>query len=228
MFQVNTDWNPLQAKLKEIILKKERFDETQQLLLEMHSIVHSSVVYDTKRIAFMDEIWSELGDKAFRTMPTLKDDTVAWNIWHITRIEDLTSNYLISEQDQVLDDTRQYRLNTVVKDTGNAMSDSEIVEFSNQINRESLYEYRNAVGLRTKKIIENLRPEDMKRKVSEEGLKKIADVGGVTEQTDSIWLLDFWGKKTVAGIFMMPITRHQIVHLNDCRRLKEVCQKDKR
>jgi hypothetical protein len=44
---------------------------------------------------------------------------------------------------------------------------------------------------------------------------------GVTEHKDSVWLLDFWGKKTVAGILLMPITRHQIVHLNDCIKLKE-------
>jgi hypothetical protein len=44
--------------------------------------------------------------------------------------------------------------------------------------------------------------------------------GVLTRQDDSIWLLDFWGKKTVAGLLQMPITRHQIVHINDCFKLK--------
>jgi hypothetical protein len=222
MFQVGTDWNPLQAKLKEIILKKDRFEEMQQLLLQMHSLVHSSNVYNGHCVTYMDEVWSDLQDNAFRTMPTVKDDTVAWNIWHITRIEDLTSNILINNQKQVLDEGWLKRLNTTITDTGNAMSDEEIIALSNQINREELYLYRNAVGLRTKEIIEGLKPEDMKRKVAKEGLDRIASEGGVTQQPDAVWLLDFWGKKNVAGIILMPITRHQIVHLNDCRRLKEV------
>jgi hypothetical protein len=225
MFQVGTDWNPLQAKLKEIILKKDRFEEMQQLLLQLHSLVHSADVYKGHSLTYMDEIWSDMEDKAFRTMPTVKDDTVAWNIWHITRIEDLTSNILIGNQKQVLDDEWLTRLNTTVTDTGNAMSDGEIIALSNQLNREALYFYRNAVGLRTKEIIQGLKPMDLKRNVAKEGLDRIAFEGGVTQQPDAVWLLDFWGKKNVAGIILMPITRHQIVHLNDCRRLKEVMKK---
>lgn len=227
MFQVGTDWNPLQARLKEIITKKEHFEEMKQLLLQMHSLVHSSTVYGGTTTTYMDEVWDGLDDRAFRTMPTIKDDTIAWDIWHITRIEDLTSNYLMQEREQVLDGQWLQRLNTTVTDTGNSMSDEEIISFSNQVNQDSLYEYRNAVGQRTKKIIEGLKPEDGKRKVSQEGISRIVKTGGVANHPDAIWLLDFWGKKTVAGIIQMPITRHQIVHLNDCRRLKELCKKMK-
>lgn len=224
MFQAGTDWNPLQARLKEIILKQDHFEETKQLLLQMHSFVHSSSVYGISDITYMDEIWKDMSDKAFRRMPTIKDDTIAWNIWHITRIEDLTANYLIANQTQVFDEIWAERLHTAIKDTGNAMSDPEIISFSNEVDMEALYEYRNAVGRRTKSVIEELKPEAMRRKVSKDGLRLIAESGGVTQHPDSAWLLDFWGRKNVAGIFQMPITRHQIVHLNDCRRLKKICK----
>jgi hypothetical protein len=191
----------------------------------MHSLVHSSEVYQREKTSYMDEIWESLEDMAFRTMPTVKDDTVAWDIWHITRIEDLTSNLLIRNQEQVLNAEWLTLLNVSVKDTGNAMSDEEILDFSNKVNREGLYQYRNAVGRRTREIIESLKPEDMKRKVSKDGLERIQTEGGVTNHPDSVWLLDFWGRKNVAGIIQMPITRHQIVHLNDCRRLKDVIAK---
>jgi hypothetical protein len=193
----------------------------QELLMQMHSLVHSKEVYNTSKATFMDEVWEGLSDRAFRTMPTVKDDTVAWNIWHITRIEDLTANYLIAGQEQVLDENWHNRLHTRVTDTGNSMTDDEIISFSNEVDQEGLYEYRNAVGIRTKEIIEDLKPEDLKRKVSKEGLEEIAGVGGVAKHPDAIWLLDFWGRKTVAGIIQMPITRHQIVHLNDSIRLKK-------
>ncbi len=195
--------------------------EIQKLLLRMHSMVHSKQVYGEASETIMDEIWEGLTDKAFRTMPTIKDDTVAWNIWHITRIEDLTANYLIAGRDQILDQEWHEKLHTKVTDTGNAMTDEEILSFSNEVDKEALYEYRNSVGRRTKEIIEALKPEDMKRKVSQEGIGAIVRVGGVSEHPDAVWLLDFWGRKTVAGILQMPITRHQIVHLNDSARLKK-------
>jgi hypothetical protein len=169
----------------------------------------------------MDELWEGLEDKAFRTMPTSKDDTIAWNIWHITRIEDLTANFLIVGQEQVLDLSWLERLNTKVTDTGNSMTDEEIIAFSKDVSKEGLYEYRKAVGRRTKEILEGLIPEELKCKVPKEGIVRIAEVGGVAQHPEAIWLLDFWGKKTVAGILQMPITRHQIVHLNASGKLKQ-------
>ena len=225
MFRPGTDWNPLQARLKEIITKKDYFGEMQELLLRMHSLVHSAGVSDGKEGTFFDEIWEGLEDYEFRIMPTVKDDTVAWNIWHITRIEDLTANYLMGAREQVFSPLWQERMRISMTDTGNSMTDDEIISFSNEIDKEALYEFRTAVGKRTREIIEELKPEEIKRKAPGEGIEKIAAVGGVAQHPDAVWLLDFWGRKTVAGIIQMPITRHQIVHLNDCRRLKEVCRR---
>lgn len=42
----------------------------------------------------------------------------------------------------------------------------------------------------------------------------------LTQAPDSHWLLDFWARKRVAGLLLMPITRHQLVHLNACFMLK--------
>jgi hypothetical protein len=225
MFEVTKDWNPRQALLKEIILKKDKFSQTQNLLLEMHSLVHSSTVYKANSATYFDEIWDGLGEAAFRTMPTVKDATIAWDIWHITRIEDITVNILIADGSQVLNEEWLGKLNTAVRDTGNAMTDEEIIVLSTEMDKDALFEYRNAVGKRTKEIIEGLDPGDMGRKFRPEQVARISAEGGVTEHKDSVWLLDFWGRKTVAGIFQMPVTRHQIVHLNDCRKLKQKCQK---
>lgn len=223
MFDVAKDWNPKQAYLKEIILKPDKFEEAQGLLLEMHSSVHASSVYNKNGETYFDEIWRGLNDAAFRAMPTAKDATIAWDIWHITRIEDLTANILIANNKQVLDDGWLEKLNTSVRDTGNAMTDGEIISLSDSLSMDALYEYRCAVGERTRAIIETLRPPDMKRKFNPEQTARILAEGGVTTHKDSVWLLDFWGGKTVAGICLMPLTRHQIVHLNDCRKLKKKC-----
>jgi hypothetical protein len=61
---------------------------------------------------------------------------------------------------------------------------------------------------------------DINRKVEKRHLDKILQNGGLIDDPKSVWLLDFWGKKNVLGLIMMPITRHQIVHLNDCFKIK--------
>ena len=225
MFQIGADWNPKQARLKEIVQKPDRFSEAIDLCLSLHSIVHCSNISPENTATFQDEIWEGLTKKAFVTMPTIRDVTIAWNIWHITRIEDITSNILIHETEQVLDDKWLKRLNTNIRDSGNAMTDTEIMALSGSLDMGELRNYRNAVGIKTRDMLEKLSLFDMKRKIKPESLRKVLDVGGVTEHEDSIWLLDFWGRKTVAGILLMPITRHQIVHLNDCMKLKKKIMK---
>lgn len=225
MFNIGADWNPKQAHLKEILLKNECFDEAVALLSELHAIIHSREVYGGRSETLMDEVWEDLDEKAFRTMPTIKDVTCAWNIWHATRIEDLTANLLIAHTAQVLDKGWLARLNTSVTDTGNAMTDDEIMDFSNGLSMETLKAYRNAVGERTKCIIGAFTPADIKRKVNTGDVSRILAEGGVTERPDSIWLLDFWGRKNVAGLLLMPVTRHQVGHLNDCRKLKKKCER---
>ncbi len=97
-----------------------------------------------------------------------------------------------------------------------------------QLNIEKLIAFRNAVGKRTQDIVKSLSVEDMQRKVSAEGLEVIAQLGGVTSEEDSQWLLDFWGTKDVAGLLLMPPTRHVIMHLNDCCKWKQHIRENKR
>ena len=213
-------WNPKQAQLREALSDAKRFDEAIKLCLELHGIVHSRGVSGLSRPTYYDEIWDGLSREAFVAMPTPKDATIAWNIWHIARIEDITANLLIRDGKQIMDDTWLKRLGVNVRDTGNAMTDEEITDFSRRVDMDALRRYRDAVGTRTRDILSSLEPQDLKRKIKPESLARILREGGVSEHKDSIWLLDFWGRKNVAGILLMPITRHQIVHLNDSMRLK--------
>jgi hypothetical protein len=80
--------------------------------------------------------------------------------------------------------------------------------------------YRIAVGRRTREIIKTLKPSDMKRKFEKDSLERILDEGAVAKVDGAKWLVDFWGRKNVAGILLMPVTRHQVVHINEALRAK--------
>lgn len=224
---ITSDWNPKQKRLKEIIRNKEMFEEARELFVSMHYLVHFSDISRLETPTLMDILFDGLQKNEFAIMPTQKDVTIAWSLWHITRIEDLTINILVNESDQILNDKWLTKLKTKVTDTANAMTDDEIMDFSKNIDVDALKDYRNAVGLRSQEVMKNLTYEDMKRKVKKESIKKILNEKGVLENPDSIWLLDFWSKKDVAGIILMPITRHQIVHINECLNIKENIRKKK-
>lgn len=220
---IASEWNIQQKELKELIGKKETFDKAKDLYLSMHRNLHFSDNDNT----LMDQLWKMLDIKDFSIMPTVKDVTIAWNIWHITRIEDLTVNILLNNSEQIYNKEWKMKMNVSVNDTGNAMTDDEIIDLSKSIDIGALKEYRKAVGNQTQSIFSKLKFEDMKRKIESKNIEKIVKEGGVTEHPDSIWLLDFWGRKNVAGIILMPGTRHQIGHLNDCINIKEKIDKKK-
>lgn len=216
-----SNWNELQKKLKESIKKQEELENARSIALTLQGLVHSCTVSGQVEPSPYDELLSGVSDKQYAIMPTAEDVTIAWDIWHITRIEDLTMNLLVDEGDQVLNQAWLSRLQTTVTDTGNAMTDDEIMEFSGSVKVQELLNYRVEVGKRTRTILAQLTTKDYKRKVNKSSLDRILIEGGVTSQEGSIWLLDFWGKKDIAGIILMPITRHQLVHLNDIEQLKK-------
>ncbi|WP_139905747.1 DinB family protein [Clostridium thermarum] len=219
-------WNSQQNLLKSILTKQDKFDEAIELCLQQHALVHASEMSKIEGMTFEDELWDGLEDFAFRTMPTAKDETIAWSLWHLTRIEDITMNILVADEEQVINSGDWLeRMKVTVCDTGNSMSDEEIIELSNRLDMNELRNYRIAVGRKTREIIQRLKPSDVKRKMEPVRLQRILDEGAVLEAEESRWLIDFWGRKNVAGILLMPVTRHHIVHLNEAMRLKGKCRK---
>ena len=210
-------------ELGKIIRKKDKFNDAVKLFLAVHEKLHLSEI-STGEPNEVDKLLNDMSPQKYCIMPTAKDETIAWALWHIARIEDLTMNILVDSAEQVFDHQWQEKINVHISDTGNALSDDEIMLLSRNINISELLAYRNAVGKRTREILQSLSADDMKREVSANDLEKIRLTGGVTAQEDSIWLLDFWGKKDVAGLLLMPPTRHVILHLNDCCKWKQQIQ----
>jgi len=186
----------------------------------MHSILHDKKVYSKKEDTLYNKLWKNLGEETCKII-TNKETSILWNVWHITRIEDIVSNIIIGNTEEILNNVIQEKLNVKIKDTGNAMNKDEIELFNENINIKSLNEYRIKVGKQTVKIIKGLGFSDMKRKPEKKQLTKIMNNGGLLEKEKSKWLLDFWGSKNILGLIMMPITRHQTMHLNDCFSIKE-------
>jgi len=209
-------WNDDIKELRKIILKPDKIQESKSLALSLHSMVHLSIMSGVDKKTFEDELWEGLDENTFRTSQNQKGRTIAYGIWHCTRIEDITMNLLVAGDKQIFNrENWQEKINSNITDTGNAMTEDDIMEFSKNINMEELKNYRIEVGRRTRDIVENLSTQDMKRNFDKHRLQRILDERAVLDVKASNWLIDFWGRKNVAGIILMPMTRHQVIHINE-------------
>jgi len=189
------------------------------LFLEQHAFVHSSSVSNSPAPTYADETLSGLSDSAFRTIPPGCEHAIAWAIWHIARIEDVTMNMLLMENEQVFTTGKwQKRLNISVFDTGNRMPVEKIIQLGKRIEIPALREYRDAVGLRTRENVQALDPSEWKHKVAPVRIARLVPEGAVNPIAAGV--LEYWGGLTYAGLLLMPPTRHNLIHLNEILKMK--------
>jgi hypothetical protein len=222
---VTKDWNPKQKELNMLLSKENSFKEGISLCLTMHNELHD--LKKTHKQTIYQSLIENLLQETAVWRPENKFSSIAWNLYHITRIEDAVTTLLIEGGKQTYTKTWQKKLGISFTDTGNAWTEEELVLFNKDINLKALLEYRKDTGSRTQKILQSLDPSSIKRKPDTLQVKKILSEGVVTEHEDSIWLMDFWGNKTITGLLTMPVTRHQIVHINDSFTLREKWKKRK-
>lgn len=209
------EWSDKLKQLHSIIKKNEYLEESRKLIFELHQMVYTSEMSGIDNTTFEDKLWNGMNEETARKAVNKKERTILYGIWHSTRIEDITMNLLVAGTDQIFEKDNWFsKINSPIRHTGNSLNANEILHISSLINIEELKAYRIAVGRNTENIIRNLTNGEMKRKVRQENLQRILDEKAVENVESANWLIDFWGKKDVAGIISMPCLRHQFVHLN--------------
>lgn len=210
------EWNENLKRLRVLLKSESTFEQAKNLFKDLHAMVHSSDMSDNKTETFEEDIWCGFNETALKKGLNKKGRTAAYGLWHSARIEDITINLLVAEREQVIDTGNWIKkIKSTVYSTGNELDVEEILLFSEKVDLEALKQYRNAVGIRTCEIVSEFSYKDTKRKASKAGLEKAVEKGAVANSDKSLWLIDFWGKKTVAGILLMPATRHNLVHINE-------------
>ena len=79
--------------------------------------------------------------------------------------------------------------------------------------KAELKNYMITVGKNTRQILSGLTLEQIKSMVPEEWVMRILEEGGVTTDFRSVWLLVFWGRLTIGGMILTPMTSHHMMHL---------------
>jgi len=217
-------WNQNLKELRQALKSPANLDRAKQLFFAVHAPLHASRVSNTQGWNLEEELWLGLNEAEFRCIPAGEEHSIAWCLWHLARIEDITMNVLVADSAQVLSQSDwARRLHPPIQDTGNLISPEGVQNLSERIAFADLRAYRSVVGQRTREIVFQLGSMDIQRKAPAERLQRLLDEGAVLPTTTG--LLDYWGKLTVAGLLLMPPTRHAFIHLTEALKLKKKAQK---
>ena len=213
---MNKEWSELNKTMQAQIKKKDTFDEGIATLFELRKNLWNTISSYKKEL--------KRGD--FNVIPYINADgyhskTIAYSLWHIFRIEDIVAHTLIKGDEQVFfAKGYQEKIGSPIITTGNELVKKEIADFSAKLDLDALYSYISDVKKSTEKILKGLSFEETKIKISDDRRKELESLGVVSEDESAIWLIDYWCKKDVRGLIQMPFSRHWIMHIEACERIK--------
>ncbi|MBP3360908.1 MAG: phage head-tail adapter protein [Clostridia bacterium] len=213
---MNKEWSELNKTMQTQIKKKDTYEEGIGTLFDLRNRLMETLI----------SFNVELCRKNFDAIPFINADgyhskTIAYSIWHIFRIEDIVAHTLINEDEQIFFvGNYQERINSPIITTGNELIKQQIADFSGQLNLQELYSYIFEVKDSTEKIIKSLSYGELARKISGERKEFLKSLNVVSSDENAIWLIDYWCNKDIRGLIQMPFSRHWIMHIEACLRIK--------
>ena len=214
------NWNTQQKRLRLLLSDPTHHDQAIDLFIQQHAEVHSAAMSSLGSLSFEDKVIFDMDDLQIREIPNQIEHSIAWILWHLARIEDVAMNMLVAGETQVLyRDDWVRKMNVTVLHTGNSMTKKDVVDLSSVIDVDALRNYRVAVGRRTEEIVKELEPGVLKQKVATSRLELLIQEGAVVEKARG--LIDYWSRRDIAGLLLMPPTRHCFVHLNEAAKIKK-------
>jgi len=210
-------WNERHQMLNRAFASGDR-DTAIELFLQQHAMVHSAKMAKTGLPSIEDKILDGLTDDQIKKM--VGEHSIAWILLHLARIEDITLNMLVAGTEQLFTkDGWGKKMNVGIVHSANKMTDTSVANLSARMDVKALKAYRIAVGRQTRKIIQKLKAEDFKKKVDPARIQKVMEEGAVIPEAMEI--INYWSSKTIAGLLLMPPTRHCILHLNEADRIRK-------
>ncbi len=213
---MNKEWSELNKTVQTQIKKEDTFNKGIDTLIFLRRQLIEQIV----------QFKNELSNDDFSAMPYINADgyhskTIAYSLWHIFRIEDIVAHSLIADNEQVLFlKGYQKLINSPIITTGNELLKEQIRDFSKQIYIDELYQYIIDVDQSTTEILKTLSFKDLKRKITDEKKQHLKLLNVVSKDENAYWLIDYWCGKDIRGLIQMPFSRHWIMHIEACLRIK--------
>ena len=213
---MNKEWSELNKTMQTQIRRKDAYKAGIDTVFDLRKQLMQTL------LSFKEELCREDFDAIpFINVDGYHSKTIAYSIWHVFRIEDIVAHTVISGDEQVFfSGNYQGRIDSPIITTGNELVKQQIADFSKQLNLEELYSYIFEVRKSTEKILERLSNDELKRKIPEERKEYLKSLNVVSTDESAVWLIDYWCDKDVRGLIQMPFSRHWIMHIEACLRIK--------
>lgn len=150
--------------------------------------------YDALYNFWLADIWTVVSPELMRQRPHPRVNSIAWNMWHITRVEDAGLNRFVMDRSQVFDeDNWMERLNIPWRHHGTDMTFAEVDELNQRIDLSALQEYSRFVQLRTREIISALSPSDLDPIMEENYLRHLMLEEGLARSNSEGFIQNYLG-----------------------------------
>ena len=214
---MNREWSDLNKAMQQLLKKRDAFNEGIAALFRLRDELYNTML----------SLREELSRGDFDAMPYPKAKgyhckNIAYSMWHIFRIEDITANTLIADREQVFfTGDYQRRINSPIITTGNELSGDEIAGFTKVLDIGALYEYISDVKQSTEDTLLGMDFDKLKTKIPTERREKLISLEVVSRSEDAFWLVDYWCGKDIRGLIQMPFSRHHIMHTEAMLRIRD-------
>ncbi len=130
--------------------------------------------YDALYNFWLGGVWETVPYDLMRQRPHPRVNSIAWNLWHLTRVEDAGLNRFVVDRPQVLDEGLwMQRMNIPWRHNGSEMNFDEVDDLNQRIDLQALREYSSAVQIRTREIVSQLSYEGLDVIMEEPRLRMI-------------------------------------------------------
>lgn len=219
---MNKEWSELNKNVQLRIKKKETFTQGIETLLVLRNQLMEQMLEFKKTLKRED-----FNAMPFPNAEGYHSKTIAYSLYHIFRIEDITANSLVKKGPQIFfANEYQRKMDSPIITTGNELAGREIAEFSSKLDIDGLYGYISEVNTATADLLKGLSYSDLKTKMTEADRENLIKLKTVSEDENAVWLIDYWCGKDVSGLIRMPLSRHWIMHVEACLRIRNKVRPD--
>jgi hypothetical protein len=160
--------------------------------------------YDAVHGGFVPDLFEGLTDAQARARPG-GVNSVAWLVWHLTRVQDAVVSRLVEDRPQVLDEGGwRATMRVDRRDVGSGMTPDEVDALSAAIDPDALRAYHRAVADFTKRVATSLPAASWAEIVPEGRVRRVvADEGLLVEA--GAWVGDFWARGLPRGWYLLQV-----------------------
>jgi hypothetical protein len=158
--------------------------------------------YDAVHGGFVDELFAGLTDVQIRARPHGLN-SVAWLVWHATRVEDVAVSRFVADRPQVLAGGDWLgRLGVDRRDVGSGMTGAEVETLSARIDVPALQGYARTVAEGTRSVVGALAPAAWDEIVPPDRVRRVVADEDVLVDAGR-WVGDFWARGHARGWYLL-------------------------